>query len=140
MLPILLPGRYEGEGTVVQNELGSMITFKVTWVVEKPSGHRQMAKQIISMAGADEPLTNTFTFQKDGNLHVNNSALGEATGEWLSGDNYLSWELNAPPLFEGFEVIRLVGNTLVFHAEYLSSSSRNEIKGTIRQSALDEET
>jgi len=140
MLPILLPGEYEGEGTVVQNELGSMISFKVDWVVEKPSGHSQVATQVIWMAGADEPLTNTFTFQKEGDLHVNNSALGEATGKWLSGDNYISWELNAPPLFEGFEVIRLIGDTLVFHAEYLSSSSRNEIKGTIRRSVSGGET
>lgn len=121
-----------GEGTIVQNEIGSTLSFTVNWVVKRGVDRQQRAVQTISIAGTDEPLVNSFTFHKDGHLDVNNSALGEAKGKWLSGDNYISWELNAPPLFEGFEVIRLVGDTLVFHAEYLSSSSRNEIKGTLK--------
>ncbi len=137
MLPILLPGIYEGEGTIVQNELGSLISFKVTWVIEKLSNQKQIATQTIRISGIDDPLENVFTFAPEGDLYVQNSALGEAKGKWLSGENYLSWELNAPPLFEGFEVIRLVGDTLVFHAEYLSSSARNEIKGIIRRSTQD---
>jgi len=133
MLPILLPGTYEGEGTIVQNELGSLISFKITWVVEKFSDKTQKATQTIHMAGAEEPIVNVFTFLPKGEVQMLNSVLGEAAGKWLSGENYLSWELNAPPQFEGFEVIRPVGDAFVFHAEYLSSSSRNEIKGQLRR-------
>ena len=135
MLPILLPGTYEGEGTIVQNELGSKLSFKVVWKIEKAKNSKQRATQTIQIEGTDEPLENVFTFQEGGLLHVKNSMLGESEGKWLSGENYISWELNAPPLFEGFEVVREVGDTLLFHAEYLSSASRNEIKGSIRKTA-----
>jgi hypothetical protein len=130
MITLPAPGIYQGEGEIEQAELGSLIPFVLTWEFFPPEVDLQEALQIIHLKGGDTPLENRLFFYENGEILLINSILGEAKGKWMKGEKHLSWEVNAPPLFEGFEVIRLEGDGLFhFHAEYLSSHSRNEIRG-----------
>jgi hypothetical protein len=134
---LLLPGTWNGEGTVHFNKSSNKLSFRTKWSVGELKDGQVLAEQTVWIEGVDDPSPNFYKFhsitKNSFKVTLQNQMLGTVHGKGVIDSKCIAWEFRENPGFEGFEIYKSDKENYSFHAEYTSSDQfRTIIDGHIK--------
>lgn len=135
---IFQPGLWEGEGTIAFSHSSEKLAFSTRWEVEEGDVSGVTCIQEVKMVGADENVTNKFTFSeltpKSFEVALENDLMGSVLGKGVVDEKLIAWEFRADQGMEGYEVYELQEDgQYSLRAEYASPDQfKTIIRGTLR--------
>lgn len=135
---LLLPGKWEGEGTVSFSTSEEQLFFETEWTVEPQESGVIQCKQRVKMEGADEEMLNHFEISglQSGSfiITLSNHIVDHVEGKGVIDAGSIAWEFLSGVEMQGYESYKPQSETeYSFHAEYNSTEDmRTIIDGAIQ--------